>query len=273
MVTADAASAAATREWNQALADNELVQAWRAANPEARLGPDREWFRQQGLPYWCEPGKLQVAALPRTDKSWWCLRLRRPTEWGTHVIECRQCRQLALRHHALEGAGLCHDCRNADLEQRKVVQAERRIERRHQRSAELANRQGLCRVCGAEMTVARGSKVTCSDRCRKQWLRKGEEAFPLPEAPTEVRIGAVDPLPLAVAHERVFDRLMRHTMTREIKWGEPDPVGDDMRRILDQIIHLRSLAALRESAPAVFLLEMSQLGGFAPPSPRPEVGE
>jgi 5-methylcytosine-specific restriction endonuclease McrA len=265
MGTAEQASAAAAAEWDQSLMDLRLANAWRAANPEDKCGPDREWFQQQGLPYWGDPGMLQVGSLPRTDKRWWYIRLRQPTEWGTHVIECRQCGQLALRHDHRASAGLCHDCRNTDLEQRKVVKAERRIERRQQRSAELANRQGLCRVCGSQMTVARISKVTCSDRCRKQWIRNGEQAFPLPEAPTEVRIGAVDPLPLAVAHERVFDRLMRHTMTREIKWGEPDPVADDMRRILDQIIHLRSLAALRESAPAVFLFEMSQLNTAAPP--------
>ena len=39
------------------------------------------------------------------------------------------------------------------------------------------------------MTVARVTKTTLSDRCRKQWIREGAEAFPLPETPTHIQIG------------------------------------------------------------------------------------
>ncbi|WP_413441201.1 hypothetical protein [Synechococcus sp. MIT S1220] len=46
-----------------------------------------------------------------------------------------------------------------------------------------------CLVCNEEMTVARVTKTTLSDRCRKQWIREGAEAFPLPETPTHVQIG------------------------------------------------------------------------------------
>lgn len=267
MVDANTAATAAASEWEQAVNWSQQIYDWCEQHPDAGLisAEQDEWERQQGIPQWGEPGRLTVGSLPRTDKRWWWIRLRQPTAWGTHVIECRQCRQTALRHSPLKGAGLCHDCRTVELEQRKVDQAERRVERRRQRSAKLANRRGLCRVCGSEMAVSRGSKVTCSDRCRKQWIRKGAEAFPLPEAPVDVRIGKAEPMLLATAHERVFDQLIRHTMARQAKRNEPDPVADDMRRILDQIIHLRSLAELRESAPAVFLLEMSRLTGSAVP--------
>jgi hypothetical protein len=265
MVSAEHAIHHARAEWNQAVRFEDLSQQWRNDHPDASLSDWMEWDKQSGKPSYGEPGRLTPASL-RGVGHWWYMRLSRPTEWGRYVVECRNCRQIALRHNYAEGGGLCHDCRAPELERRKAVQAERRIERRRERSKQLANRKGLCRVCGSEMTVARGTKTTCSERCRKQWLRKGEEAFPLPEAPTEVKIGTMDPMPLDQAHTRLFDRLMHHTMTRPIKLGEPDPVGDDIRRILDLVIHLKTFAQLREEAPAVFLYELSQQGGAAAPS-------
>ncbi|MEC8215388.1 MAG: hypothetical protein VX069_10000 [Cyanobacteriota bacterium] len=37
--------------------------------------------------------------------------------------------------------------------------------------------------------MAQITRSTCSDRCRKQWIRKGADAFPLPETPCHVEVG------------------------------------------------------------------------------------
>ena len=144
---------------------------------------------------------------------------------------------------------------------------QRRAERRRQRSIELANRKGLCRVCGTEMTVSRGTKTTCSDRCRKQWIRKGEQAFPLPETTEDVRFSEDGPIyQLPEAIDLVSDRLSSHLIQLSIKATttadlREDPVAKDLRRILTKLQRYQLLLKLRTEAPAVFLYEHAKDSG------------
>ncbi len=94
--------------------------------------------------------------------------------------------------------------------------------------------------------------------------------FPLPEAPTELKIGEMAPMPLRQAHQLVWDNLMARVRAnieakRASGGQEPDPQGEaaeaGLRRLLDRIISIENLAKLRVEAPAVFLLELSRLGG------------
>ena len=143
------------------------------------------------------------------------------------------------------------------------IKAERRRAVRRERSLALANRKGLCRVCGAEMKVSRGTKTTCSDRCRKQWIRKGDEAFPLPETTDKVlfKEGA-EPMPLADALELIRSKhrsVAYANITARFTGAEKqEAVEADLKRILAQLERWDVLLKLRTEAPAVFLWELSQ---------------
>lgn len=267
MMSFNDAAIRAMQEWEQAWQWHQQEKHWCAANPEAKFYEMDAWLKAQGIPRITEAGRLN-GQLGRTREFWWTLRLRQPTEHGRYLLECRQCLKVAFTDHVMLGAGLCGTCRAQQLEARKVVQAERRIERRRKRSSELANRKGKCLVCSAEITVARITKTTCSDRCRKQWIRKGAEAFPLPETPQAVLIGEQE-LPLARALQRLqqasFNRsraLSDKTTEYSFSAFEAACKADDqyqqLKAAIAQVSRLLELQRLRETAPAIFLWELSQ---------------
>lgn len=274
VITAEQAQQQALAVWNLAAQQQHQWLTCREQNPHAGWEAERQWEIANGIPALGRPGRMTFHGFGAG--GWPYVKLPHPTAWGSYVIRCKACDGLCLKHHVAEGGGTCHDCRATVLEQRKARQAEQRIIRRRKRSQELANRRGLCRVCGTEITVARGTRTTCSERCRKQWLRKGAEAFPLPPAPSTYLVGQVE-LPLEQAHETLFRQLEGRLLANSRQavstgqWPE-DPTGDQLRQALDQVIHLRTLPRLREEAPAVFLWEVSQQGGLGDPGPPPEAG-
>lgn len=271
-ITAEQAQQQALAVWNLAAQQHHQWLTYREQNPRAGWEAERQWEIAHGIPALGRPGRMTYYGFGAG--SWPYVKLPNPTAWGAYVIQCKACDGLCLKHHVAEGGGTCHDCRTPVLEQRKARQAEQRIIRRRKRSQELANRRGLCRVCGTEITVARGTRTTCSERCRKQWLRKGAEAFPLPPAPSTYLVGQVE-LPLEQAHEKLFRQLEGRLLANSRQavstgqWPE-DPAEDQLRQALDRVIHLRTLPRLREEAPAVFLWEVSQQGGPEDPGPPPE---
>lgn len=263
-ITAEAAGIAAHAEWNQAIAWDQQIKDWCSTNPPSgdlpawAHSPSDEWLKQNGIPGILDAGRFNTQ-VRRDGAAWFSLKLARPTEWGSHVIQCRECGQLAIVNHPLKNTGLCHDCRPKQLEARKVDQAEKRIERRQQRSDELRNRKGRCLVCSAEMTVSRITKTTCSDRCRKQWIRKGSEAFPLPETPTHVQLGNGQ-ITVKEAAIRLNGRVLDHQFSLICagQESEADELLPKLKAEAKRFSRLAELVKLREEAPAIFLWELSQ---------------
>jgi len=265
-MTYDDAMQSAVAEWMRAEGWSDQIDAWRKANPDEQWGPPREWERQHGIPDILSAGRLHCQSR-RDGTGWWTMKLAEPTEHGSHAILCRQCRQLGLVNHPLTGAGLCRACRIGQLAERKTSQAKRRIERRRQRSAVLANRKGRCLVCGAEMTVARVTKTTCSDRCRKQWIRKGAEAFPLPETATSCKMPDGTVVPVAEVAPKLWSRYINERMlvaTAKLGGTAPEDLqaAEERAALLkseaERFERLAHLADLREKAPAIFLWELPQ---------------
>lgn len=275
-ITAEAVSAAALEEWNHSVELDQQVHAWLKANPVESFPDLSQWMaastafeREAGIPRYGAPGRIGSVSAPGCDTSWPAMKLRQSSEWGSHLILCVQCRRLALVHHPQKGGGRCHTCRGEQLEQRKQVKAERRVVRRRERSQELANRQGLCLVCRKPMTVARVTRTTCSDRCRKQWLRKGEDAFPLPGTPDTYLVGQVE-LPLKQALSRLSsarqDRAIAvsRSLSPLASYMEAERArkGDEKLQALvaamAEVNRLIELQQLKEEAPAIYLSEVSQ---------------
>lgn len=262
--TGNAAGIAAGAEWNQAIAWEQQIKDWCKANPPAEgepawaHSPTNDWLKANGIPDILSAGRFNTQ-VRRDGTAWRSLKLARPTKWGTHVIQCRSCDHLSIVNHPLTNNGLCHDCRGTHLETRKVEQAAKRIERRQERSEELRNRKGRCLVCSAEMTVARVTKTTCSDRCRKQWIRKGAEAFPLPETPTHVQLGDGQ-ITVAEAALRLNDRLLNHQFSLICagQKTEADELLPKLKAEAKRFSRLAELVKLRAEAPAIFLWELSQ---------------
>ena len=262
-----ATTQSAIDEWNQAIAWDQQIDDWKKANPAeddefAWLGPPDSWLKANGIPTITEAGRFNTQ-VRRDGTAWRSLKLARPVGDDTHVIQCHQCGQLALVNHPLTNNGLCHDCRGTQLETRKVEQAAKRVERRQKRSEELRNRKGRCLVCGTEMTVARVTKTTCSDRCRKQWIRKGADAFPLPEVILNARMPDGTVIPIGEAAERVTEQALSYEHSLILKGQDRD---DDQRLAqlkgqAKQLRRMAELAKLKEEAPAILLWELSQQEG------------
>ena len=115
------------------------------------------------------------------------------------------------------------------------------------------------------MTVARSTKTTCDDRCRKQLTRKGSEAFPLPKVSTTVQLGeGGQVLPIAEAQKllqfnihQARGRAVRAIMAGEDKTEHSDR-AESLLRMLEKVDRAAELKELRENAPALFLWEVSQ---------------
>ena len=263
MTTAPASTQSAVDEWHQAIAWDQQIDDWKKANRAeddefAWLGPPDSWLKANGIPTILEAGRFNTQ-VRRDGAAWISLKLATPIGDCSHVIQCRECGQLELVNHPLKNTGLCHDCRPKQLEARKVEHATKRIERRQQRSEELRNRKGRCLVCGTEMTVARVTKTTCSDRCRKQWIRKGADAFPLPETPTHVQLGdgqiSVEEAAIRL-NGCVLDH--QHSLILSGQKSEADELLPKLKAEAKRFSRFAELAKLRDEAPAIFLWEMSQ---------------
>lgn len=263
MTTAPASTQSAVDEWHQAIAWDQQIDDWKKANRAeddefAWLCPPDSWLKANGIPTITEAGRFNTQ-VRRDGTAWRSLKLATPIGDCSHLIQCRECGQLELVNHPLKNTGLCHDCRPKQLEARKVEHATKRIERRQQRSEELRNRKGRCLVCGTEMTVARVTKTTCSDRCRKQWIRKGADAFPLPETPTEARDGD-QVIPISEAASQMWDRhqnlLIQIAMDNDLAGAKE--LLPKLKAEADRLQRYADLAKLRDEAPAIFLWEMSQ---------------
>lgn len=257
------AVASALTEWQRALAWEERLYAWHQANPSAPYWEAEEWAKGQGIPGLGERGRMRYLST-RSGDSWQALPLRHRTPMGRWMIQCLQCGVAALLNSPMTGSGHCPTCRAEQLQQRAAVKAERRVERRRERSAALASRQGRCLVCHSPMTVARVTRTTCSDRCRKQWIRKGAEAFPLPETPAAVKIGDQE-MPLAEAHSKIASAKSNHAL--ELVYAgrgkelDTDSKLQQLRAALAQVERLMELQRLREEAPAIFLAELMESEG------------
>jgi hypothetical protein len=253
------AAALAVKEWEQAWRWDEQLQQWRDAHPDAKYHEEEAWRVSEGIPDILSAGRLHVQSR-RTGERWWTLKLRQPTEHGRYLLECRQCRKVAFVDHVMQGSGLCGSCRAEQLVERKVEQAQRRVERRRQRSAELANRKGRCLVCGAEMLVARITKTTCSDRCRKQWIRKGAEAFPLPTTPTHCQVSDTETMPLEEVAQKLWGKYIERSMSLAMSGQDrnADERLPQLKAEAEKFERLALLAELREKSPAIYLWELSQ---------------
>jgi hypothetical protein len=177
-----AAHLSASAEWLQAVEWHQQIVAWACAQL-GRGGPPVAWLQQRGIP--CSPtAPGRLATRRHGGHEWLSVRLQRPSSWGEYVHRCRQCGELALVRRVLQGSGLCTTCRWAQLNVLRARRQQQRAGSRRQRSLQLAGRRGLCLVCRREMVVARVTRITCGDRCRKRWLRNGgAAAFPMPVGP------------------------------------------------------------------------------------------
>lgn len=274
------ASSSALAEWNQALAWDGEIEAWHKAHPRESFPEpwqygqaERDFLKANGIPNILDAGRITYVGATYSGAwsgSWPVLKLRKRSEWGRYAITCGLCNCLALVHHVQEGAGHCHTCREKVLAERAKVKAARRIESRKARSLELANRRGLCLVCHSEMTVARGSRRTCSDRCRKQLLRHPDR-YQLPTTPEQVKIGEQS-MPLAEAKNRLDsahgNRVYALVMSGQGEQLNSDPSLQSLKKAQEQVARMIQLQKLREEAPAVFLAEISteKTGTMAPES-------
>lgn len=248
------------QEWLEASARFSAWLDWRQAHPRESFSSaddfhaaQRDHRRAIGMN---DYGHHEM----RCYGDWRALQLRTPTAWGDWVIQCMDCRTLQIQSSSHKGNGRCQSCRDKELQARAARKAAQRIEKRKERSAALASRRGLCLVCRTPITVARTTRRTCSDRCRKQLLRNPER-YELPPATTTVMIDdAVLSLDQALA--RLADHAIKAAMLRShpaaAMIGQPSEVERLIEADRQAVQRLKDLARLREEAPAVFLAEVSQ---------------
>ena len=260
----DFASQVARTEWNKACGWYQQIADFRNQLPEEQELSERmvamDAFRkEQGIPDVMDPGVIQIC----NGRIW--LKLRNQNPHGRYLRQCTECGKLEFVDKISTASGLCDDCRPIVEDRKKAERVEVRREIRRERSIELANRKGLCLVCGSEMTVARTTKTTCSDRCRKQLTRKGPKAFPLPEATTTVQLGKDGEVyPIAEAQkllrfnvEKALSRRIAAVMNGD-DVTEHKQRGEALQQMLEQVDNLVELSKLRESAPAIYKWQMSQ---------------
>jgi hypothetical protein len=252
---------AVPKRWAQAVEWENAVDAWRAANPPEAFDAFWQYMEAQAafekanrIPRWDKPGRLRPHQLG--PHRWYYVKLPLSISGQKYAVLCRKCRALQVVWHPASGAGACHECRRQELAEQALIKAEKRKVRERARSVELANRKGLCLVCKSEMTVARCTKTTCSDRCRKQWIRKGPTSFPLPAIPETVLVGQEE-LPLQQALEKLVAQ--RHDRTSAlIRAGQDwrnDPIRSALTDGIEEVEALQELHRMKSEEPAVFLYE------------------
>lgn len=260
-------------EWNRAVNWDHKIRQWVKDNPKATWQQRTQWEKQQGIPGISKPGRLYRVG--PSEHDYWCLRLTEPAFHGNYIIKCPDCGTLHRKTHPSINNGRCNDCQEKVQQQRAEVKADRQRERRKEASEELRNRKGKCLVCGTEMTVARGSKRTCRERCKKA-LQRHPERYRLPDTPTTYSSDLVgNNKPLARAFEllkntvgvrsqllkqRLYadldQRLGDGTFMQQLERAEAnDAIYQTAWTQLMEVARLEELAELRETAPAIFLLK------------------
>jgi len=233
--------------WNRAIEWREKIKDWNNKHPDALWHERDQFCRDNGMPSWFGTGHLMWLNAHwgrQPALGWWYVSLG---GGDGALVGCRVCGVVERKPDVRTDYGCCSNCRKAELAERQAGYQEKRRQRRKQRSEELANRKGCCLVCGAEMTVARGSKKTCSDRCRKRLLRNPEK-YELPIVPDRTTWNGEE-MALTVAHKHATRAFYGAAFNPEISYE----TKKKLEGFVDSLQEAIALLELRESAPAVFL--------------------